>query len=741
MMSTTQDVPISASRTANSPVVAMDAKLVVATEGFCGCNQSKDLQNKLEDATTMAATTSTSSNQATAKSSRVSIHPLLLAAACKGNWDELHFLLNRADAQTYSYVTPSQEFLEQLAAYSSSDCTNGSLALRQATADIEEGMNTPVLSAASLLEGVTIEGDAALHVVAANGDSENFLRCVNLIYGMAKNLLYVLNNNGDTPLHCASRAETSRMVSLLIDLARREDCDDKITVKDFMRKENSFKETALNEAIRIGNNHIVEVLMAADSELATFPKAWTSPLYQAIMLENDIVAQTLYNKSKGNALSYAGPNGQNALHAAVLRGKVVTKVLLEWNKSLTTQRDENGSTPLHFAATVPQQWLQCSQVFEANPGALYQSDHDGLFPIHVAAAVGAKRIIIMFINKCGSSAGLCDSKGRTFLHVAIQKKRVGIVSFACRNQSLTWILNMRDKDGNTALHLAVQAGSFRMFCALLGNRHVKLNLTNAKGETPLDISRNKIPPGIHYIESSEERICSTLTIVGAMRGASRQDHFQDNYEDIHQLKSNGEIRELDKLKDSTKTLCIGSVLIATVAFSATFALPGGYRADDHMNGGTPTLAGRYIFDAFMIAIALAFICSAIATIGLIFSGVSMTDLRSRQIYYAISIVSVSSSVTSLTAAFALGVYMVLAPVAHNTAIAICVISPIVLLSGNLEYWWRWTVLVRPLCTRKGVVSKALMLSATEILAYAFLEFWSLIFIFSWAAIARNHQRH
>jgi hypothetical protein len=46
------------------------------------------------------------------------------------------------------------------------------------------------------------------------------------------------------------------------------------------------------------------------------------------------------------------------------------------------------------------------------------------------------------------------------------------------------------------------------------------------------------------------------------------------------------------IKDSTHALGIGSVLIATVAFGANFALPGGYRADDHPNGGTPTLAGR-----------------------------------------------------------------------------------------------------------------------------------------------------
>lgn len=93
----------------------------------------------------------------------------------------------------------------------------------------------------------------------------------------------------------------------------------------------------------------------------------------------------------------------------------------------------------------------------------------------------------MFVEKCPSSAGLCDTKGRTFLHVATEEKQVCVVFYACTNRSLTWILDMQDNEGSTALHLAVQAGSIRLFSALLGKQEVNLNLRNAKGQTPLDI--------------------------------------------------------------------------------------------------------------------------------------------------------------------------------------------------------------------------------------------------------------
>jgi ankyrin repeat protein len=55
----------------------------------------------------------------------------------------------------------------------------------------------------------------------------------------------------------------------------------------------------------------------------------------------------------------------------------------------------------------------------------------------------------MFLKKSTSSAGLQDTMGRTFLHIAAENNKVRIVSFVCRNQSLSWILNMQDYAGNT----------------------------------------------------------------------------------------------------------------------------------------------------------------------------------------------------------------------------------------------------------------------------------------------------
>jgi ankyrin repeat protein len=157
-------------------------------------------------------------------------------------------------------------------------------------------------------------------VVTASGycNGDNFLESARIIYMKAKHLLFVQNNKGDTPLHCAARAGKSNMVACLIDLAFAEGEDRMI---ELLRKQNKHKETALHEAVHVENKGIVDLLMGKDSELASFPEdGGASPMYLAIMLKQDEIVKTLYDNTSSNGkLSFSGPNGQNALHAAVLR--------------------------------------------------------------------------------------------------------------------------------------------------------------------------------------------------------------------------------------------------------------------------------------------------------------------------------------------------------------------------------------------------------------------------------------
>lgn len=167
-----------------------------------------------------------------------------------------------------------------------------------------------------------------LHVVAACGDGDEFLESAKVIHDRARHLLGIPDMNGDTPLHLAARAGNARMVSHLIHLRKTTDngeghgaAESSRLLKELLRAENKLGETALHDAVRVGNRGMVIRLVEEDPELASFPReGGASPLYLAVLMEEVAIARSLHDMSHGS-LSYAGPNGQNALHAAVLRGK------------------------------------------------------------------------------------------------------------------------------------------------------------------------------------------------------------------------------------------------------------------------------------------------------------------------------------------------------------------------------------------------------------------------------------
>ncbi|WVZ54590.1 hypothetical protein U9M48_005364 [Paspalum notatum var. saurae] len=289
-----------------------DAKMVVATS-HGDCQKLKNLVQQQDPTTILVVMASTKHASAEKKPPRASMHPLLAAAACRGNLQELKFLLLKRE-QTNDGLKP--EFLKQAEAYNfTSDNTTSAIG---AGSDVEQGGGIDD-DAVPLVNGVTMEGDTVLHLVVTNGDAQNFLDYVDFIHGLEGGLLLLSkeNHNGDTPLHCAARAARTKMVSRLIALAKYQG-----KVEQLLRKENKRKETALHEVVRIGDNHMVAELLRADGRLASFPEGnkHTSPLYLAINLGRAETAETLHDQSEKRFLSYSGPDGQNALHAAVLRG-------------------------------------------------------------------------------------------------------------------------------------------------------------------------------------------------------------------------------------------------------------------------------------------------------------------------------------------------------------------------------------------------------------------------------------
>jgi ankyrin repeat protein len=195
----------------------------------------------------------------------------------------------------------------------------------------------------------------------------------------------------------------------------------------------------------------------------------------------------------------------------------MTETLLGWNKELAKKQCDNGSTPLHLHLCRTD--VMVPILLEANLSAAYQPNRSGSFPIHIAASSDRLKAVKCFLQRCPECVNLCDTMGRTFLHVAVENRSWKIVSYACRTPSLASILNTQDNNGNTALHLAVQVGDLRMVCSLLREQQVDLDIPNNSGRTPRHLAWHRIPHGIgfHWVMSAitipdKKNVCFQLSV-------------------------------------------------------------------------------------------------------------------------------------------------------------------------------------------------------------------------------------
>uniref|UniRef100_A0A0E0M022 PGG domain-containing protein n=1 Tax=Oryza punctata TaxID=4537 RepID=A0A0E0M022_ORYPU len=409
----------------------------------------------------------------------------------------------------------------------------------------------------------------------------------------------------ETALHHAARAGRRDMVSLLLRLAQTHGSG----APGLLVTKNSAGDTALHVAARHGRVAVVKALMVAAPALSCgVNNAGMSPLYLAVVGRSLGAVKAIIQWKHASS---SGPKKQNALHAAVLQSVEfreaklfprkcctsdnfqsyieLTRDLLSWNPNLAKERDESESTPLHYAASDGVREI-VNVFFQSMPSAMYIPDKDGLTPLHVAAKMGHLDVIQDMLKACPDSAELVDKEGRNILHLAVERGHESVVTYILGNPSLAELVNEQDKKGDTPLHYAVRAGNPRL--AILESEHIKLNIVNNEGQTPFDLSSNTTG-FLHMIG-----FVLRLSANGARFGAQRQDCIAQ--------RSSKKVKEWNE--KTSKNLGIVAVLIATIALTAMFNVPGGYNSD-----GVANLRATTAYNAFLVLDTVAMASSVIAT--------------------------------------------------------------------------------------------------------------------------------
>ncbi|TYG74945.1 hypothetical protein ES288_D04G224600v1 [Gossypium darwinii] len=472
-------------------------------------------------------------------------------------------------------------------------------------------------------------------------------------------LLLQTNAKGQTPLHVAARNGHSAIVKLLISsCAKARDGDleklgmDQVdAVRQMLRITDQKSNTALHEAARYGDVEMVEELLKLEHPVERLlelenpnspysaNKKQETPLYLAARRGDEPLLTVILNKWK--SADHGGPHGRTTLHATTCWA---TRLILEKKGNLIKDTDEDGHTPLHYAAHKGYNSV-VEVLLEKDVSAAYIGDLKlGMTPLLVAAREGNVGTVKKILSKCPDCCEKVDKRGLNLLHY----------------------LAFRDRYYKSSHSLFMPGGTKTEYGSIRNLRKLKgafgftpkqgYNLLRYEGHNEISLNAKKQVEELLKEISSEE-------VAG----------LQVSHIPLPTVPA----ESLEKTRDAHLVV---AALIATVTFAAAITVPGGLNSEKGSEQGTPFLIDEAAFKAFVVTNALAFILSVSALS--IHFGI-LDPLLPKLKFWGINLIlyrtqSVSNllgrAMFALVIAFSTSSYAVLKP-SHGLAIASCFICP------------------------------------------------------------------
>ncbi|XP_066384733.1 ankyrin repeat-containing protein At5g02620-like [Miscanthus floridulus] len=222
--------------------------------------------------------------------------------------------------------------------------------------------------------------------------------------------------------------------------------------------------------------------------------------------------------------------------------------------------------------------------------------------------MGHHRVVKDMLRIYPDAAELRDGNGGTFQHTACREKQSSVVPVVIKSRTLRGLLlDAQDRDGNTALHLAVAAGAPAVVEALLQKGEAQTDVLNSDGDTAFDLAAASTS------SFTMVRLVVTLVAYGVRLRPKRQDQLAP-------LSGHDVVQGIERTSDS---LAVVAVLIATSAFAAGFNVPGGYSDAT----GQAHLAGKLFFDTLFLDM-FAVATSVVAMILLVYGKTSRSAVSS-----------------------------------------------------------------------------------------------------------------
>ena len=123
-----------------------------------------------------------------------------------------------------------------------------------------------------------------------------------------------------------------------------------------------------------------------------------------------------------------------------------------------------------------------------------QANNNGMTPLHYAALKGHVRVVELLLSRLDIEINAAASNGGTPLHFAAQNGHVEVVKLLLNRLDIE--INAASDNGATPLHCAAEKGHVEVAKLLFARPDVEVNQANNKGATPLHLATEKGYRGI-----------------------------------------------------------------------------------------------------------------------------------------------------------------------------------------------------------------------------------------------------
>ncbi|KAJ6862934.1 hypothetical protein NC652_039719 [Populus alba x Populus x berolinensis] len=479
----------------------------------------------------------------------------------------------------YGFSEPNKILQKEVYTYAKEDNFNALFGLL--SDKLEHVSSEEVLDI--IFKHVAASGNSLLHVAASHG-SEGVIQLLCHHFPL---LITRKNFLGDNALHLAARAGRFDTIQNIvkhvkIDHRTRE-------LASLLRMKNNKGNTPLHDAVIKGCREVACFLVNEDLEVSYHKnKEDKSPLYLAVeSCDGEMIASFIEAMPEGNL-----------------------EKLAVGKPDIMLPEDIEGGNLLHLAASMG--FLSGARLLVSRcPVAASQRNDEGNLPIHVACQKGHLEVVRELLIFWLDPMDFLNEKRQNILHVAAASGQMKIVDEILRNRDLEALINEKDYDGNTPLHLAAMYGRPEIVHALVSDKRVDKRIVNNEKLKPSGVVAKLLQGGRFEAPNSDgmNKLIDTKHEDDAARGVwnkSQDVEVRKMREVLKVLVEAGDKTEFDinlnfdlttltteERNRGVGNLLVVAVLVAGVTFAGAITVPGS--GSDLSSGSSKNLMRAYIF--------------------------------------------------------------------------------------------------------------------------------------------------